>query len=561
MRTFAPSPLVLLWASLAAVSTVFLSRGAAQEEEQPEPRASLEAAVQQTPREAFCRAGFSDCADSLRTFYDDRGWTLAWVSDQGRPTYQALGVLSALAAAEQRGLRSRDYRLPHEAPRLPADPEPGSIPSVQEAARFDAALTASLLKFLGDLHRGRVQPVRLGFALDFEPRKNDPAVLARDIPSGANVEEAVEGAEPAFATYRLLKQKLVLYRSLAKEFASWQPLAVPPKPLKPGDPYEDAPRLARFLAALGDLPEDKETDAAAEPVYGHTLEAAVQIFQARHGLDTDGVVGQKTFAELNRPLDHRVRQLELALERWRWMPLEIPDALIVVNIPAFLLRAYEVREDRAVRALAMKVIVGKEFTPTPLLAKPMRYVVFSPYWEVPPSIARKELLPKFARDPRYAVENGFVIEGPQGNLPLDANSFSLVRSGRARIRQKPGPKNALGAVKFMFPNEFNVYLHSTPTPSLFERAERAFSHGCVRVERPVDLAEFVLRDHPSWNRERIEAAMGSGTPQTVVLPRPIPVLFVYATAVVSEGGTVRFLKDLYGIDRRLYEALEGKGGS
>lgn len=558
MRTFVRFALPLLTAACFAAA-VLPPLADAQAQADPEPGASLIAAVQEEPREAYCRPGFLDCADALRTFYEDRVWTLAWVSPESRPTSQALEVLRLLAAAEQKGLQPKDYTLPPQTARF-VNPEVDAPPSLQEAVRFDVALTTSLLKFLGDLHRGRVQPARLGFILDFEPRKENPAVLARDIPSSDNVEEAIESVEPPFAAYRLLKERLALYRSLAREFASWQPLAVPSKPLKPGDPYEDAPRLARLLAALGDLAEQKQSQAS-EPIYGHTLEAAVQLFQARHGLDTDGVMGKKTFAELNTPLDHRVRQLELALERWRWMPREIPDALIVVNIPAFLLRAYEIREGGSVRALAMKVIVGKEFTPTPLLAKPMRYVVFSPYWEVPPNIARKELVPKFARDPRYAVENGFVIEGPQGSLPLDAHSFSLVRSGRARIRQKPGPKNALGAVKFMFPNEWNVYLHSTPTPSLFERAERAFSHGCVRVERPAELAEFVLREHPSWNRERIDAAMASGTPQTVLLPRPILVLFVYATAVVGEGGTVRFLRDFYGLDRKLSEVLEEKKGS
>jgi len=560
MRTFWRS----LLRRLVLIATLWIlclsqGEGAAQEQLEPEPRASLEKAVQDTPRRAFCRDGFSDCVDSLLTFYEDRKWTFSWVSDQGMPTDQALAVLAALAAADRRGLRPKDYRLPPEAARF-TGLDSGSELSLQEAARFDVALTAALLKFVADLHRGRIQPARIGFALDFEPRKENPAVLARDIPSCENVEKIFDGIEPPFATYRILKEKLDLYRSLAQEFASWQPLTVPPKPLKPGDPYEDTPRLARLLAALGDLPEEKQAEAS-QPVYGHALEAAVQLFQARHGLDPDGVLGKRTFAELNTPLQHRVRQIELALERWRWMPRDIPDTLIVVNIPAFLLRAYEIREGRAVRALSMKLIVGKEFTPTPLLAKSMRYIVFSPYWEVPPSIALKELLPKFARNPQYAVENGFVIEAAQGSLPLDASSFSLVRSGRARIRQKPGPQNALGAVKFMFPNEFNVYLHSTPTPSLFGRTERAFSHGCVRVERPVDLAEFALREHPSWNRERIEAAMASGTPLTVMLPRPIPVYFVYSTAVASEGGTVRFHRDLYGIDRRVFEALESERSS
>lgn len=558
MRAFCRSRLHRL--GLAATLWILcLSRGAAQEQLEPEPRASLEKAVQNTPRQAFCRSGFSDCIDSLRTFYEDRKWTFSWVSEQGRPTHQALAVLAALAAADQRGLRPEDYRPTLKMDRF-TDPESGGEISLEEAVRFDVAVSASLLWFVGDLHRGRVQPAQIGFALDFEPRKENPALLARDIPSCENVEEIFDRIEPPFAAYRILKEKLALYRSLAREFASWQPLPVPPKPLKPGDPCEEMPRLAGLLVALGDLPEEKQTEAS-QPVYGQALEAAVQLFQARHGLDPDGVLGKRTFAELNTPLEQRVRQLELALERWRWMPREIPDTLIVVNIPAFLLRAYEIREGRAVRALAMKVIVGKEFTPTPLLAKSMRYIVFSPYWEVPPSIALKELLPKFARNPQYAVENGFVIEGVQGSLPLDERAFSLVRSGRARIRQKPGPRNALGAVKFMFPNEFNVYLHSTPTPSLFGRPERAFSHGCVRVERPVDLAEFTLRGHPSWNRERIEAAMASGTPVTVMLPRPIPVYFVYSTAVVSEGGTVRFLRDVYGIDRRVLQALESERSS
>jgi len=413
------------------------------------------------------------------------------------------------------------------------------------------------MRHVSDLHIGRINPVHMGFHLDIEPKKYDLATLLNELAASDRVAEMLDEVEPQYANYRLLKQVLRRYRELADEFALWEPLPVPAQSVKPGSAYEAMPHLAELLVALGDLPEDVKVEAS-DSHYGPAMEEAVQRFQARHGLAADGVIGTRTFAEFNVPLQHRVRQVELALERWRWLPHEISEPPIVVNIPAFRLRAYEIQDGRAKVELSMNVIVGQEFPrlQTPVFAKQMRHVIFSPYWEVPPSIARKELLPKFERDPGYAAGNDYVIEGPGGGLPINPESFSLVRMGKARIRQKPGSKNALGAVKFMFPNEFNVYLHSTPTPLLFGRSERALSHGCVRVEKPLELAEFVLRSDPSWSRARIEAAMASGKPETVVLRKPIWVYIVYATAVFGETGKVRFLRDVYGHDAKLLTALE-----
>jgi murein L,D-transpeptidase YcbB/YkuD len=317
------------------------------------------------------------------------------------------------------------------------------------------------------------------------------------------------------------------------------------------------PRLAELLVLTGDLPAGEQAAAAQTP-YGAPMVAAVRRFQERHGLAADGVAGKGTFRELNTPTAARLRQMELTLERWRWVAHEFGAPPIVVNIPAFQLRAFAREGDEVVPELTMNVVVGKEYkgAQTPIFTRQMKYLVFSPYWEVPPSIAKNELLPKMAKDPGYAARNHYVIEGAGGRLPVDAESIAAVRAGRARIRQTPGTHNALGLVKFMFPNEFNVYLHSTPSQAAFAREERALSHGCVRVEKPLELAEFVLKDDPSWTREAIEAAMKAGEPRTVNLKQPIWVFILYGTAFADEQGVVHFYRDVYGHDAKLDAALK-----
>lgn len=497
---------------------------------------------------------FSDYTKWVAGFYDARGGALAWTA-AGAPTAQARAVIARLEAADAKGLHAEDYDGGRWAARVAA--LEGGRAGAQPLADFDVALTVSAMRYVSDLHIGRINPERLGFHLDIEHKKYDLSALLEELVAAADVDARLDAVEPQYEYYRALQRALARYRELQPKLAALQPLPVPAKSLEPGADYAAMPRLAELLVLTGDLPAAEQA-AAAATTCGAPMVAAVKRFQQRHGLAADGVAGPATFRELNAPVATRLRQMELTLERWRWLSHEFGEPPIVVNIPAYTLRAFTREGDRIVPGLAMNVVVGKEYkgAQTPIFARQMKYLVFSPYWEVPPSIARNELLPKMSRDPGYAARNHYVIEGAGGRLPVDADAIAAVRAGRARIRQTPGPHNALGLVKFMFPNEFNVYLHSTPSPAAFAREERALSHGCVRVERPVELAEFVLRDDPAWTRESIEAAMKGGEPRTVNLKRPIWVYIVYGTAFVDEQGIVHFYRDVYGHDAKLDAALK-----
>jgi len=291
------------------------------------------------------------------------------------------------------------------------------------------------------------------------------------------------------------------------------------------------------------------------------LVGGIKHFQHRHGLETDGVLGARTQAALRVPLAWRVRQIEFALERLRWLPRLGDRRLVVLNIPMFRIWAWDAIPPGAEPVLGMNAIVGRALkTETPVFMEEMREVVFRPYWNVPPSILRKETLPLIARDPGYlSRENMEVVRG-QGDdaRPVEATpeNVALLRQGALRLRQRPGPSNALGLIKFVFPNEENVYMHGTPAKTLFARSRRDFSHGCVRVEDPVALAEWALKDRPEWSRERILAAMEGPQSLRVRLARPIQVILFYTTAaVMPEDGTIRFAEDIYGHDQRLDRAL------
>jgi murein L,D-transpeptidase YcbB/YkuD len=271
-------------------------------------------------------------------------------------------------------------------------------------------------------------------------------------------------------------------------------------------------------------------------------------------------LGKATFAQLNRPLSDRVLQLQLTLERWRWAPHNFPQPPILVNIPEFKLRLLN---DSYVTEFEMKVVVGRAYHhQTPVFIAHMNQITFRPYWNVPISIQRAELVPKLEKDPSYLAKNHFEIVTPRdavvSNAIMDAETVAQLRSGKLRIRQTPGPENALGLVAFRFPNEYGVYLHSTPANELFARTRRDFSHGCIRVENASHLAEWVLRGQPEWTPERIAETMNGDKTTYVSVAKPIPVLIVYATAVVLANGEVRFFEDIYGEDAKL-EKLLAKG--
>lgn len=452
-----------------------------------------------------------------------------------------------LAHAAEQGLDAADYRVDASV----TDP--------------DAALQSAVQRYLRHLRQGRVTPKDLGFRVVATPLTDgEIAQRLSTLADGAQLRALADELTPPLAQYRQLRQALARYRELAAgpAFAALPALGKAGK-VRPGETYDGAAALRERLVAFGDLPPDA---APASTHYDETLAAGVANFQSRHGLDTDGVIGRGTLAALSVTPAQRVRQIELALERLRWLPHRSGRPFIAINIPMFRLWAWDADAPEAAPAVRMGVIVGRAVrTQTPVFADEMTHLIFRPYWNVPRSILRNEVLPAAEADPLYLRRNDMELVAGQGDdaKPIEASPENLAaaRAGALRIRQRPGPKNSLGLVKFIFPNDDNVYLHGTPARQLFGRSRRDFSHGCVRVEDPPALASWLLRDQPEWTRERIEAAMTGGTTRQVNLRQPVPVILYYVTAAVTpDDGLLHFADDLYGHDRSLERALAARRG-
>jgi len=478
---------------------------------------------------------FSDYRKHLRNFYAPSGWALAWSRD-GKPTPQALTVIDLLQAADAKGINSADY----DGPRWPARLE--SLNASTEG-RFDLALTVAVMRYISDLHIGRVNPRNVRFELDIEHKKYYLPDLVGQVKGSGAPALLLSTIEPPYDEYKRLQRALAVYKELAEETKNEEPLTSP----------VSLPRLVQTLHRFGDLASDARVASITDP----TIVEAIKHFQRRHGIDADGVLTRKTLETLNVPLAKRVRQIELALERWRWAPMEFSTPPILVNVPEFRLRAWD---DSGKTALTMRVVVGQTYGhQTPIFAGDLQYVVFRPYWYVTPNIQEGELVPKIAKDRDYLARNEYEVVDGNGDAvagPVTDATLAKLRSGAYGVRQKPGPSNALGLVKFIFPNQNNVYLHSTPSQQLFSKTRRDFSHGCIRVEDPAGLAAWVLRDFPDWTPERIRAAMNGKTDSLQVnLKHRIPVLILYATAVVDDEGQVHFFDDIYGHDATLEKAL------
>jgi murein L,D-transpeptidase YcbB/YkuD len=494
----------------------------------------------------------------LTALYQASDYRPLWVDAGGRPTSDARDTLALLAGASREGLAPADYRssmLDSSATVL----ERTDPPTASSIAAFDAGLTAGALRYLRDLHIGRVDPRSIGFRMTTPADDHDFAALLRSALLNHRIPELAAGLAPPLALYRNLRTRLVRYRELAGD-ATLQGAPVPARVVRPGDALPQASALVRLLTALGDLPG--ETPAAAEPsVYAGAVVDGVKRFQARHGLEADGVIGARTEAALRVPLAWRVRQIELALERLRWLPHLNEDRFLAVNIPMFRLWVWDSIPPNGAPSFGMDVIVGRALNrQTPVFVEEMGYLIFRPYWNVPSSILRGEILPALRREPGYLQRHDMEIVSGAGDdaraVPLTEESRAQLQQGRLRVRQRPGPKNSLGLVKFIFPNDANVYLHDTPAPELFGRSRRDFSHGCVRVQDPIALAEWALKGQDTWDRDRILAAMNGRPSQRVNLQRPIQVILFYITAVVMpDDGSVHFAEDIYGHDTKLDRAL------
>lgn len=496
--------------------------------------------------------------EQLTALYEVGGFAPLWVDAFGHPSRDAHDALALLSGAADDGLRPADYgadTLELSANALGRAP----TPEVSDMARFDAVLSASMLRYFRQLHGGRVDPRAIGFRMTAPAEHDDFVALLRSALAEHRIVETTAALRPPLALYRALRGMLVRYRALAAD----PTLEIPPPSriaVKPGEPYPGIRELQRLLIALGDLP----AVVPAPPVagtYNDMLVDAVKHFQIRHGLEPDGVLGKGTQAALRVPLAWRVRQIELALERLRWLPHLSQERFLAVNIPMFHLWVWDTIPPNGAPSFGTGVIVGRALNrQTPVFVEEMRYIIFRPYWNIPSSILRGEILPALKRDPDYLRRQDMEIVSGAGDdarpVALTAESLAQLQQERLRVRQRPGAKNALGLVKFVFPNDENVYLHGTPAPQLFSRTRRDFSHGCVRVEDPVALAEWALKGENEWTRDNILAAMNATQSRRVTLTRPIQVILFYITAVVMpEDGTIRFAEDIYGHDAKLDRAL------
>jgi L,D-transpeptidase YcbB len=490
-------------------------------------------------------------ARDLARLYEHTTGRPAWLSIDGRPNATVRTAIDMLAAAAADGLRTSDYHVAPLATRF----DRIATATTAEVAQFDVQLSTAALRFYRHLHLGRIQPSTLGLSLDRSNDDHNFADLLFQALERGDVVDTARRLVPSLAQYRLLREQLARYRRLAGVVAPAPAFAAT---LRPGESATNLASLHQLLVAVGDLPE---TTPAPGLIYDEPLAEGVRRFQMRHGLNVDGVIGRVTQAALAVPLSWRVRQIELALERLRWVPDLTTRRVIAVNIPMFRLWAWDTVTPGTMPALSMKVVVGRALnTQTPVFTDQMEYVVFRPYWNVPTSILRNEMIPALQRDPDYLRrQNLEIVRGPGDTSPVvPPTPDHLSRLGRdgLRLRQRPGPSNALGLVKFMFPNENNVYMHDTPAPQVFAQARRDFSHGCIRVEEPERLAEWVLADLGTWPRHHIQAAM-AGTPnRRVDLPEPIQVVLFYTTVIVQpEDGAVHFADDIYKHDARLHTVM------
>ncbi|MDQ3072690.1 MAG: L,D-transpeptidase family protein, partial [Bacteroidota bacterium] len=361
-------------------------------------------------------------------------------------------------------------------------------------------------------------------------------------------------AEPQHPQYGRLKKVLQQYIDF-QEKGGWQKLSGITR-LKLGDTSDNVLKLREYLIVSGDLASGP-SNFYNPKVFDGTLEMAVRSFQARHGLEADGIVAGGTLEAINKSAAERVKQIQVNMERWRLIPRDMPDTFILVNVPEYKLFIYENNKN----AMEMRVVVGKEFNSTPIFRDELEYIVFSPYWNVPKSILLEEVLPAVYRDPSFLTKNhmevveGYSDEAVRVNFwqvpwhQADEDNFPY------RIRQRPGPKNPLGLVKFIFPNQHSIYLHDTPTDYLFNRVKRTYSHGCIRIERPMDMAKYLLKNQKGWDENKIQKAMNAGEELYINVRPKVPVFILYFTAWVDGQGRVNFRNDIYGYDARLAAAL------
>lgn len=484
--------------------------------------------------------------NALKRFYERRNYQLAWGTNQEVPSHHD-ALTRALKRIPDEGIDTTGYGVAQLTRRI----ERVDRASPEEVAALDVFLSFNFMHYADNLLDGRIDADEVDPTWYTTPRSVDLADQLDTALTHGTVEESLSEFAPPYPEYRNLRKALARYRKQDEQ--GGLPKIPSGRDLAVGDKSGRVPLLQEKLAWQGDSAASTHSDS----IYTRALAGAVARFQKRHALRADSVLGDSTLMALNVPIKERIRTLEVNMERWRWLPDAFGERYVLVNIPEFKLQAYRGGN----QAEEMSVVVGERYNDhaTPIFSDRIEHIVFNPYWNVPPGIAKDEILPKARKDTSYLAEHAYQVVGsyaPDAEvLQPTPEHLDRVANEELRIRQA-GSQNALGDVKFMFPNQFAVYLHDTPAQHLFDRTERAFSHGCIRLDDPAQLAEYILADQPDWTADRIRSVMQGDTRQRVDLHEPLPVYILYWTARAREDGTAQFYNDIYGYDEKLSEALD-----
>ena len=491
---------------------------------------------------------------ALPLFYERRAYRPVWSDDTGSLVLID-DLIGAIGEAEQEGLRPADYhlaKLQTILSELRQNKQKGLPPDPRRLADLDLLSTDAFLILGSHYLAGRINPETIDPEWKANRREAHLEEVLQKALDGQKIAAALEELLPQQPGYARLREALRQYRDLAAG-GGWP--AVPDgAKLQKGDRNPRVSALRARLRAEGIL---SGNPAAELDLFDDHLDEAVRLFQRCHGLDVDGIVGRVTLAALNVSAEERSCQIEVNLERWRWLPESLGKRHIIVNIAGFELDVIEGGHS----ALAMRVVVGRDYRRTPVFSDKITYLVLNPHWEVPLNIAIQDKIPLILKDPEYlSKEKMKVLQGWGAETrEIDPKTIEWSRVTEKNfayhLRQDPGPSNALGRVKFMFPNKFNVYLHDTPSRELFARSERTFSSGCIRVEKPMELAEYLLRGDPNWTAEKFRLAINKGIEQTIRLPEPMPIHLLYSTSWVNPDGVINFRRDIYGRDKLLADAL------
>lgn len=468
-------------------------------------------------------------ARRMRSFYNTRNYQFAWFSGDGL-TEQALGFwnLHDYVTTYNNDTLLRDKALQKRMDNLTAEENLSVDASDKSFINTELTLTHHLILYvLNNYEKGYVKRKEMERFIPF--KKQDPMYLADSLLNKKHKDNKY--FEDVNEPYRLLKDQLGKYYTIAKQ-GGWPQITTSKKTLKKGASDSIITVIKKRLQLTGDLIGNDTSR-----VFDDTLQSAVKTYQMRMGYTPDGIITASLIKDMNVPVLKRIEQILMNMGRMRWMPAERSGQMIVVNIPEFKLYVYEGKN----KVFDMNVVVGKEGHNTMMFNGDLNQIVFSPYWNVPPSIVKNEILPKMEADPNYLASQNMEQVGMEGDLP--------------KIRQLPGPGNSLGRVKFLFPNSFNIYFHDTPAKSLFEKDKRAYSHGCIRLEQPEKMANYLLRNNPEWTPERISEAMNSGVEKYVKLKKPVPVMISYYTAWVDDYGKLNFRDDIYDHDKKLAEKM------